>query len=499
MGRPGDRAAILVCDGHGHDEHGHDEHGHDEQGLTETVALLTTLAPGSSVKPVRSLCTGSRALSAALRRTRSELVILLACRYHRDRLRADELRERAYDWSIARDRVVVIDADGSLADDTEQATKLDVVAAAAAAVTGPSVSAILNVAVPRQGGIDRRALLTGRLHAHVPRPRLDLGPCAASPLCHLCVDSCSASALRMTGGSPTVVENSCDGCGACVLACPQGLLHLATLPRLVWETYLRHALVTAREVGLPLGVWWTCADAEEAAKARPGTAWLRLRVPCVRALTPAWVLQPLAAGASAATVTGCAAAQATWGEQGTMSRLVRVLVQGAPGTGRYVESLTLREPAGTADALVNLADPDRGCVASERAPLGLVSCVAQSCTSCGICAERCPTRALVVTEGMSSWTLTFNHAACAACGACVAACPEHALILGRGIEPTALRMTRELVSTMVRRCVICGLNLAAPALTARLARAGVHVPDDGICGDCRAAGRTIPQVPAASA
>ena len=189
-------------------------------------------------------------------------------------------------------------------------------------------------------------------------------------------------------------------------------------------------------------------------------------------------------------VTACATAQPTWGEQGTLSRLVRAFVDGTPDklpTGNSSESFTLREPAGTANALVRLAKPDRG-FASDHAPLGLVSCFAQSCTSCGLCVERCPTRALVATEDTSSWTLSFSHAACAACGACVAACPEDALSLHRGIEPTSLHMVRELVTTTVRRCAVCGAKLPGPALTARLARTGVHVPDDGICGDCRAAG-----------
>ncbi len=254
--------------------------------------------------------------------------------------------------------------------------------------------------------------------------------------------------------------------------------------------FLRHALVGAREIGLPLGVWWSCADADESPDRGAGAAWMRLRLPCVRALTPAWILQPLARGAAHVTVTSCAAASDEWAPDAPMSRLLDALsanVRVEPAAS----TLTLREPAGTVEALRQIPFGEGSFVDSERAPTGVISCVAQSCTSCGVCVERCPAKALKASEHDASWSLAFAHANCIACGACVACCPEHALALRRGVDPAGLGLDRQLVSTPLSRCDVCGARLPSPAMVARLAALGVRLDDDGRCNDCRARDRSV--------
>jgi ferredoxin len=476
MAPSSDRVAILACDGRDG----------GQWAATTTLAHLRRVAPEAVVRPVRDLCTGSRALSTALRQHAADFVVMLPCRSHHGQLDVDALRGRANDWLTTGTQVVIDPAD-LLAAGAEQAAKLAAVAAASAAITGPLFASAVNVAAPRARSLNRRAVLTGRLRAEHHAPQLKSERCSASPLCHICVDSCSASALVMNGGLPTTDTSKCDGCGACVLACPADMLQIATLPREIWERFLRHVLVAARELSLPVGLWWACADADDSPTPDTGTAWLRLRVPCVRALTPAWVLQPLSHGAAEVTVTSCDAARDSWTPDAPVPRLLRDLPVGVRATPTPA-ALTLREPAGTVESLGDFPAAT-AFISADPAPLGVLSCDEDSCTACGVCVERCPARALAVSESTTRWTLLFSHASCVACGACVARCPEHALTLRRGIKPTDLKAERELTTTSLRRCVGCGTRLPAPALVARLAEAGVKLPDDGRCADCRASGR----------
>jgi ferredoxin len=477
MAPSGERAVILVCEGHGD----------DRRASADTVGFLRQLAPEATVRPVRGLCTGSRALAAALRQHAHDLVVLLPCKSHQGRRSVDELLAQANDLSPSGARVAVNPAE-LLADDAEQAAKLAAVTAASAAIVGAATAAVLNPTGTESRGLDRRALLTGRLHTRQPTPQLAGPRCLANPLCHLCVDSCPTSALVMDGGAPMTDTMRCDSCGACALACPNGLLQLSTMPRPTWESFLHEVLVAARAVELAIGVWWSCADADDAPAGRRSTAWIRLRVPCVRALTPAWVLQPLARGAAEVSVAACAAAQDSWGPNAAMSQLVGELCAGLR-TIPSSSTLTLQEPAGTLATLIDLPTATSSFIDSPRAPVGAVSCVEASCTACGLCAERCPTQALKATEGTTSWALTFRHSTCVACGACVDSCPEKALTLRRGVSPTDLWGERELATVPLRRCVACGTRLPTAALAARFSSVGVTLPDDGRCGDCRMAGR----------
>jgi formate hydrogenlyase subunit 6/NADH:ubiquinone oxidoreductase subunit I len=59
----------------------------------------------------------------------------------------------------------------------------------------------------------------------------------------------------------------------------------------------------------------------------------------------------------------------------------------------------------------------------------------ESCIFCGICAKKCPTRALEVARDRKQWSI--DRFKCIACGACVSACPKKCIDMESGYTPPA--------------------------------------------------------------
>lgn len=75
--------------------------------------------------------------------------------------------------------------------------------------------------------------------------------------------------------------------------------------------------------------------------------------------------------------------------------------------------------------------------------------VAPHCDGCGLCAAACPTGALRVDEG----NVSLQAEGCTSCGACVPACPPAAVVLSPQIELTEWR--RERVTLRTVRAALC--------------------------------------------
>lgn len=485
---------VLVCDGHQG----------DGQDLNSLTALVTQLLPSASIRVIRSLCTHPRALAKVRRQLAGDVVVLSPCRTHLERrVPVAELRNAVRDSWTPLKRLVIIDPTSLVTRTAPQRDRLHAIALTAAAFSEETFAPALAPFEFAFDGIGRRELLTGRLRRPSPPvPQLADPACLASPRCHLCVDSCPTSALTLRDGIPSIDRSACTGCGSCVTACPIDAILLDSLPRHEWEAYLERVLTAAQQLDQPLGIWWICQHSESPSDLADDLAWLQLRLPCLTAATLAWVVQPLTAGAKGVAVTPCESCATWWAPEGPRSLLVQKLVgtptlEPLPGSSmwrvvtphRVSSRIKLREPAATADALIRLHVSNEQLIASPASPLGVVNCDADRCTSCGLCIEVCPTRALTARDAPDSWALAFAHSGCAACGGCVAVCPESTLTLCRGIEPTELKGSRDLIVTRVRRCDACSAALPPLVLVRRFAAAGVIIPDDRICGDCRSVGR----------
>ncbi len=65
-----------------------------------------------------------------------------------------------------------------------------------------------------------------------------------------------------------------------------------------------------------------------------------------------------------------------------------------------------------------------------------------TCVFCGICAKKCPPRAIVVTRAKKEWAI--DRLLCINCGACVEACPKKSLALSTSHGSPAITKDREL-------------------------------------------------------
>lgn len=146
---------------------------------------------------------------------------------------------------------------------------------------------------------------------------------------------------------------------------------------------------------------------------------------------------------------------------------------------------------------MNEADAEAGLTRREllkkASPLGRVTMVAKTCTTCGTCTVECGTGALslVLDEGEGVCRLLFRHDLCIACGKCAKACPEQCLRSERTLEIDKLGGTEEvLFEGEVVKCRGCGKPFASRAMLEGMkTKLGITGQDDGayleLCPACK--------------
>ncbi len=374
--------------------------------------------------------------------------------------------------------------------------------------------------LPEEGPLSRRSLLTLPRPAYRPVPSIRPERCLGARRCGLCLPACPIEAIAVRGGRPVVAREACESCGICVTACPAAAIRYPGASLAQYEAELATLLSTGS-----LGLVFGCRAARQGNAPLPA-GWLPVDVPCLGMITPAWLLQALAAGAPAVALVacseGCRLDEAAVVEErvGYVRTLLALLGEESP-TERVRTSLgpppplpragqreaatprlALNEPAGTAEAALALAQvygaEEDGLLAHDASPLGLVELVEETCAACGSCAFVCPTGALAFENGDNAVAVSFDATACLACGRCAAVCPvEGTLRVRRATDLAALRHGRvTLKHDTIRRCQRCGQPVASEAMLERIRVLLGDAPGEGeladvltsLCADCRALG-----------
>ncbi len=339
----------------------------------------------------------------------------------------------------------------------------------------------------RSSRIGRRSLFGLRWTEYRAVPSVDRTACAAGGGCNVCTQVCPQGALKWSEGRIRFDKSTCEPCGICVTACPCGAVHDPTTTPAQLEAQVG-ALISG-ENG-PRGIVYHCAHSPAPQGAE---GWMPLRLPCAGMATPGWMLAPLLMGAGTVGIQGCPI-ECPAGQADKIAETVAfcrdfLASLGAPedlvllgpdlsqDPPRGVTPVSLDRPFGheaipeILRVLAHLFGGEEVTVAHERSPLGVVE-IGEACTTCGMCAEACPTDALVYGSEVEGVFLTFDAMKCVACGICIPPCPERhrgAIRLVKTVDLGRLNQGRiALHRDATPTCERCGAPIAPQAMLERV-------------------------------
>lgn len=318
-------------------------------------------------------------------------------------------------------------------------------------------------------------------------------------LCEACGEHCAVDALTLSADAIEVDEASCTRCGACIPACPTGVMRLTGF---VPERFLQ-ALGGAQEVHLH------CS-----ASADGGGGVV---IPCHQMLDARLLAAALADGTQRFVLHGLSGCgQCPKGNAVEHVRDVDAILrewfgarapqleQAQPGEHRvagtcrhedqvhvsrrsFLRLAGARAVTGAAAWLLPVAEEEEAAedppfyqaVGEIQRPVAyqamlaarvtqlpwVTGCprpwrrrtLADECSACLVCAQRCPTGALQAAEDEEGRTISFQTALCTDCGLCEQLCPERAvrpqpvLNVNEITAPRTLLMHRAMY-----RCSGCG-------------------------------------------
>jgi ferredoxin len=350
-------------------------------------------------------------------------------------------------------------------------------------------------------------------------PGIDDDRCLGAKRCGLCIQACPVAAIGVRENDVAIAKDRCVTCGICVSTCPAAAI---AYPGASFGEYEAEIGALLRR---PSRLLFACAK-NRVRDVPLGTGWAPIDVPCLGMVTPGWILQSLAAGASAVALLPCDSCEggsaaraasrleyvrALLGEIGDAASDDRVallpsaptsaLPHPSPLSAQPAARVTLAEPAATVEAVLALAGSRNGAqdvrLSHPGSPLGIVRVRRETCTLCGACADACPTRALERGDTAAASLLSYDPALCIACERCAAVCPEGAsetIEVHRVTDTAALAHGR---ATLKRDAVVCCRKCGRPvAPQAMLDRVRTMLEDENgagplldvltaLCADCR--------------
>ncbi len=312
--------------------------------------------------------------------------------------------------------------------------------------------------------------------------------------CQACADSCSVDALALTIDSVDVDSDRCTGCGACLPACPAGVLSLSGFsPRRFVEMLGRAEAVhlhcsASRDGGG--GVVIPCHKVLDArliaAACANGTREFLLHgldrcqacdkgdaVPAMEAAQQQlddWFGEEATPLLIAAEGDAGDAGERRHENQPQMSRRNFLRFAGVQALSSATEWL-VPEDEEEEDPLAGIYPVELGqqqavvyqsLLAEHVADLPWATrelpwrgrTLSESCSACLSCGQRCPSGALQAEEQKAGQGISFEPALCTDCGLCTHVCPMEAVEPHRLTEPAQVLAPRSIL--VYRQTMDCG-------------------------------------------
>jgi Fe-S-cluster-containing hydrogenase component 2 len=320
--------------------------------------------------------------------------------------------------------------------------------------------------------------------------------------CRRCAEACPADALNLSTDEVDLDDSLCSSCGACVPACPTGVFSLSGFsPQRFLQSLAGEASVhlhcresTARGGGVVIPCFHLLDARLVAAAYADGTREFHLHgvercescsrgtassaLPGVEANLEAWLGDDMpwlhVTDAGDDGEPGVRRRQ----DQPAISRRGFLRVAGHQGAATAVRwLLPLPDDADTettdewppfyqGDAQYRRPAAYQALLAERVAALPWVSnqahpwqtrTLGETCSTCLVCGQRCPTGALETDESATYRAITFDAALCTDCGVCEQVCPFAAVSKQAVVSVEEINSGRRLlVHRELRRCTTCG-------------------------------------------
>lgn len=329
--------------------------------------------------------------------------------------------------------------------------------------------------------------------------------------CRRCRERCRAEALSLSADAVELDELACTHCGACIPACPTGVMRLSGFA----PVRFLEGLAGQKEVHLHCG-----------ASADTGGGVV---IPCHQALDARLLAAAFADGTERFVLHGmagcgsCRQGDASAHVHELRKRLREWFADQAPsleiarpgeasarggrrrpgqaqmGRRGFLRLAGAQAVRGTASWLLPVEEPEEAgetlpFYQADRRITRPVACqsllaarakrlpwtegralpwrsrtLADDCSACLVCAERCPTGALQASEDEHSRAITFEGALCTDCGLCEQLCPQQAVRPRPSLSVEEVGAPRMLLMhRAMRRCRHCGHGFVASTEPAQL-------------------------------